>query len=87
MFQCPLRDVLTVEPDVAREGVAQVFAESEPGGLQHLADAPVEALDHAVGLRVPRPDEAMLDAVLGADLIEGMLTGGLPLSGGAEGVG
>jgi hypothetical protein len=75
-----------LEFDVAYQGLVQVLARSEPGGLQHLADAPIEALDHVVGLWVSGLDEAVLDAVGGADPTESMLTGRLTLSGGAEAV-
>ena len=38
-----------------------------------LTDAAIEALDHTVGLRMARPDEAMINAELCADQIERML--------------
>jgi len=56
-------------------------------GVEQLADAAVEALDHAVGLRVSGFDQAVLDSVLGTDLVESVVAGGLALSGGAEAVG
>ena len=51
-------------------------ARAEVVTLQHLLDAAVEALDHAVGLRVLRRGEAMFDAGIGAELIELVLAGG-----------
>ena len=48
-----------------------------------LADAAVAALDPA-GLGVGGLDEAMRDAVLGADSIEGVFAGGFTLPGRAE---
>lgn len=50
-------------------------------------DAAVEALDHAVGLRLPGPDEMVLHVVLGAGLVKGVLARGLALTGSAEPVG
>jgi hypothetical protein len=42
-----------------------------------LAEAAVEALDHAVGLRAEGPGETVGDGVLRASLVKGMLTGRL----------
>ena len=44
--------------------------------VEMLAEAAVEALDHAIGLRPERAGEAVGDGVLGASLVKGMLTGG-----------
>jgi len=49
--------------------------------------AAVEALDHAVGLGPSGPDETVLNAVLGAGRVEGMLSYGLTFIGGTEAVG
>ena len=46
------------------------------GGVQYFADAPIEPLHHAVGLRVARRRQPVLDTVLGAKLIEGMVPRG-----------
>lgn len=86
MLQCPLRDVLIVELDVAGDGIAQVLAGAESSGIEDLGDAAVEALDHAVGLRMSGLDESVIDGVLGADLVEGMMAGGVALSGSTEAV-
>ena len=59
----------------------------ERGGFQHLGDAAVEALDHAVGLRVSGLDQAVVDAALGAGAVEDVLAGGPALAGGAKAVG
>jgi hypothetical protein len=57
---------------------------SAVGALEDLGDAPVEALDHAAGLRPVGLGEAVFDGVLGADSIEGMLARGLTLPRGTE---
>ena len=44
--------------------------------VEMLAEAAVEALDHAVGLRPERTGEAVGDGALRASLVKGMLTGG-----------
>lgn len=62
----------------------QMLPGTESCGLQHLVDPPVEAIDHAVGLRVPWLDQAVFHAVGDADLIEGMLAGRFALTGGAK---
>jgi len=45
--------------------------------VEMLAEAAIEALDHAVGLRVKGADQAMGNPTLGADAIEGVLAGRL----------
>ena len=44
-------------------------------GANGVGHAPVEALNHTVGLRAKRFDEAMFDAVIGTDSVEGMPAG------------
>lgn len=69
-----------------RDGGLQIVARVEAGGRQDVADAPIEALDHAVGLRVTRLGEPVLDAEQGALTIEGVLARGF-LALGGEAVG
>jgi len=64
-----------VKLDVAQQRGFQVFAADEMMALQHLFDAAVEALDHAIGLRMHRRREAVLDAEIGAEAVEIVLTG------------
>ena len=47
--------------------------------LDGFGDPPIEALDHAVGLRMERLDEAVLDLSGGTKAIEGMVPGGFVL--------
>ena len=82
-----LGDVLIVDLDVLQEGLFEVVGGIEAGGGQHLADAAVEALDHAVGLGVTGFDETVVDVVFGTDLIEGVCSGRLPFAGGTEAIG
>ena len=49
-------------------------------GLEHIGNAPIEALDHAVGLRRPRLGQAVLDAQGLTQLIKLMRSTGLALS-------
>jgi len=54
----------------------QFLARSEVVALQDVLDAPVEPLDHAVCLRPHWWRQAMLDAEIGAKLVEFMLSRG-----------
>lgn len=59
----------------------------ERSGLDDLADTAVEALDHAVGLRVAGLDEAVLNPVLVTGLIEGVIARWLSLTSGDKAIG
>jgi hypothetical protein len=61
---------MVVQLDITGNGALEVFAAGELVTSQHLFDAVVEVLDHAVGLRAPRAGEAMLDAQRLAQLIK-----------------
>lgn len=87
MRQRTLRDVLVVDLHIAGKRFVQVLAAVKAGGGEHLRDAAVEALDHAVGLGMAGFDQAMLNGIGGTDLIEDVRPSGLALAGGAETVG
>ena len=70
------------EPYIAPERVRQALGGSEAGGGQHLADAAIEAIDHAVGLGMTGFDEAVLK-----DPIEAVLASRVPFAGGAKAIG
>ena len=53
--------LLIVEQDIPVQRGLQFFAGTEVVALQHLFDAAVEALDHAVGLRMLRRGGAVFD--------------------------
>lgn len=78
---------MAVGPDIALERGFEVLAAAEEVRAQHLGDAAVEALDHAVGLGPARRDEAMFDAELGTALIKAVRPGRLTLAVGGEAVG
>ena len=73
-----MRKLTVVEPDVAKDGLFQILAAAEAVALQDVLDPSVEALDHAIGLRVHRRGQAMLDAKVGAEAVEVMVAGGPP---------
>jgi hypothetical protein len=67
-----------VEVGVAFDMVAKAAMGAQLWSLlKMLAEAAVEAFDHAVGLRVKRADQTVGNPILGADSIEGMLAGRL----------
>jgi len=71
-----LGKLLVVEQHVAVQRRFQLLARAEVVALQHLLDAAVEALDHAIGLGMLRRGKAMVDAQVGAEQIELVLAGG-----------
>ena len=78
---------MIIEPYLAAQGVRQALGGIEAGGGQHLAYAAIEALDHAVSLRMTGLDQAVVDAVLRAGAVEAMTPGGIAFAGGAEAIG
>jgi hypothetical protein len=53
------------------------------GGLSYqLTDLAIEAFNHAVGLRVARPSQAMLDLHASADFVKGVVAAGHLVFGG-----
>ena len=87
MIQGLLRKLLVVEQRVAMQRGFQLFAGPEVVRLQHLLDPAVEALDHAVGLRVLRRGQAMVDGEVGAEPVELVLAGGAALAQAEQAVG
>jgi hypothetical protein len=76
---------IVVVHELGDEGVAiGMVDEGAPGtaalffAANGFGDAPVEAFDHAVGLRVVGPGQAVFDAVLLAEPIKGMVAGRSP---------
>ena len=76
---------IVVVDELGDEGVAiGVVDEGTPGAAplflaaDGLSNAAIEAFDHAVGLRVIRPGEAVIDAAQLAELIKGVVAGRFP---------
>ena len=61
MIECTLRNVMVVGRCVLHQSGFQFGAAGESALFDDLGDAAVEALDHAVGLRMPGRTQAMLD--------------------------
>ena len=72
---------MVVEPDIAHQRGLQVLGAIEAMGGQHLGDAAIETLDHAMGLRCTGLGQAVFDTQRLAELIELMMAGGLPVLG------
>ena len=68
---------MIIKEDVAKEGLFEVFGAVESMGVEHIADATVKSLDHAVCFRRSGSGQSMIDSQREAELIEFMLTGWL----------
>ncbi len=62
MAQCMPPQGVVVKIFVAFQPDQQALARTESGEGEYLANPTIEALDHAVGLRLARFEQAMLDA-------------------------
>lgn len=56
-------------------------------GVEHVADAAIEALDHAIGFRRPGLGQAVLDAQGPAQPVELVMATGLTLARGEQAIG
>ncbi len=73
MTECSLWQVFVVELFIALQRGLQIVTRTKTGGGKNVADAPVKAFDHAVGLRVAGLGQTMFDAEPGALAIEGVV--------------
>ena len=87
MAQGTLGDLVIVGPLVIFQGLFQIRRGVEALAAQDLGDSAIEALHHAVGLRVSWRDQAVLDVRFLAHLVERMIAGGLAFSRSAETIG
>jgi len=78
---------MVVDVGILHQGPFQVLTAAEAGGFEDLGDPTVEAFDHPVGLRAFGWDEAVLDAMALAGLVEKVAAGRFTFPGGAEAVG
>ena len=78
---------MMIPPYLAAQGVRQALGRIEVRGRQHLANPSVEALHHAVSLRMTRLDESVFDPVVSADTIKTMTPGRVALAGGTKAIG
>jgi len=71
--QGALRQVVQIDLPVCLEALAQLGAVLEACAAELVFDTAVEAFDHPVGLRVPGPDQPVLDAMLRTHAVEHVL--------------
>lgn len=76
MVQSALRDTGVVDLDVVHQGLLKLGSAVESGLGGDLGNTAVEALDQAVGLRVPGRTKPMLDAQRATPHVEVMLAAG-----------
>lgn len=74
MVERALGNAVVVGRKIVRQRGLQLLSRLESGLRDDLADAPVEALHHAIGLRMTRRTQSVLDAQFHAAPVEGMLT-------------
>nr|WP_246004479.1 hypothetical protein [Plasticicumulans acidivorans] len=87
MTQRFLWNAVIVEPQITRQRAVQIRAADKARAGEYLADTPVEAFEHTVGLRMPWRDQTVFDLLLATNLVEDMRAAGVALAGGAEAVG
>lgn len=77
---------MVVQGHIALQGLLHVIAAVESMGLEHVRDAPVEALHHAIGSGRPGLWQPVLDAQLLAQLVELVLATRFALLAGEQAV-
>jgi hypothetical protein len=76
---------VVVQDDVAVQSGLEIDRGVEPMGLQHLLDAAIETLHHAVGLGPTGWNQAVFDGLFGAESVDVMRARGLAGSGSGNG--
>jgi hypothetical protein len=77
VVQCLLRQVLVVQPNVSMQSLLHVLRAVEVMRPQHLLQAAVEALDHAIGLGRSWLGQSVLNVQCVAKRIELVLAAGV----------
>ena len=78
---------MVVQGHVTHDRLLQVFTTGEPMGFEHIGNAPIEALDHAIGSGRAWLGQAMFNVQGLAQLIKLMVARGLALTTGKQPVG
>ncbi len=78
---------MIVQPHIAAQGFFEALCRIAACGRQHLAIPSVEALDHAMGLRMTGLDEAVFDMVLLVGAVATMTSGRIAFAGGTAAIG
>jgi len=79
-FECRLGQLMVVQGHVTHERLLQIFTAGESVCFEHICNATVEPLDHAVRFGRARFGQAMLNAQSRAQLIKLMVARGLSLT-------
>lgn len=77
-----LGDVMVIGEDVMVQSGVKLGRGGKASLLNDLIDGAIKAFNHAIGLRVSRSDEAMLDVKEETLFVKGVLTGGMVLLAG-----
>ena len=77
---------MVVQGHIAQQGLLHVLATVESVGLEHIGNAAIESLDHAIGSGRPGLGQSVLDAQLPAQLIELMVAAGFAFLAGKQAV-
>ena len=77
---------MVVQGHIAQQGLLHVLATVESMGLEHIGNAAIESLDHAIGSGRPGLGQSVLDAQLPAQLIELMVAAGFAFLAGKQAV-
>lgn len=80
MFQRALRNAIVIDFDVVAQGRFKLCGATKAGLIDDLADASVEAFNHAIGLRMTSRNEAMLNGGSFALNAEYVLAGWYPVA-------
>lgn len=78
---------MVVQGDVTHERFLQIFTTGESMRFEHIGDAPIESLDHAIGSGRAWLGQAVFNARGLTQLVKLMLTRGLALTAGKQPVG
>lgn len=79
MRQGALWNVMVVDLDVVAQRRFKFCCRSESCLMNDVADTPIEPLDHAIGLWMARPNQAMFDFELFAQAVEQVAPTRLPV--------
>ena len=77
---------MVVQRHIAHQRLLQVLGAVESMRLQYIRNAPIEALDHPIGLRGSRLCQPVFDLQRLAQLIKLMLAAGLTLTTGKQAI-
>ncbi len=84
--QCLLWNEVIISLGIVDQRLFQFLRTVKACGIEYVTDSAIESFDHAVRLRVSRPDQTVLNAIDTAYLIKYMVTGSLALPSGDKSI-